>query len=157
MDLIRGPTFKTAAASVFIAAFFVPMIVIGIMNIKIVATLKRKNHPSSVSIKFANIRKQVTRTLLILITLFFVLQLPIRSMSALYIIRDAIGKNFLNHAVEQMIVVIGSILLAMNSAINSIVYISVSQHYREGFMEAFGFRPSKRESPSNKAITVPGT
>ena len=64
MDLIRGPTFTfRTAASVFIAAFFVPMIVIGIMNIKIVATLKRKNHPSSVSIKFANIRKSRVRCL----------------------------------------------------------------------------------------------
>ena len=78
-------------------------------------------------------------------------------MSALYIIRDAIGKKFLNHAVEQMIVVIGCILMVMNSAINSIVYISVSQHYREGFMEAFGFRPTKRELPSTKAITVSST
>ena len=44
-----------------------------------------------------------------------------------------------------MIVVIGRIPILMNSAINNIVYISVSQYYREGFMEAFGFRPSKRE------------
>ena len=50
-----------------------------------------------------------------------------------------------NRAVQKMIVVIGRILISMNSAINSIMYISVSQHYRQGFMEAFGFHSSKRE------------
>ena len=49
-----------------------------------------------------------------------------------------------NHAVEKITVVIGRILILMKS-INNIVYISVSQHYREGFMEAFGFCSSKRE------------
>ena len=50
-----------------------------------------------------------------------------------------------NHAVEKMIVVIGRILISINSGIYCIVYISVSHHYRVGLMEAFGYQPSKRE------------
>ena len=138
---IEGPTFNTVAASVFLTAFFVPMIVIGIMNGKIAATLKRKNRPPSSRFShFNSIRNQVTRTLLILVTLFFVFQLPLRSLSALYIIRHVIGHDFFNHSVEQMCLIIGRILVLMNSATNSFVYLAFSPHYRDSFMEAFGLK-----------------
>lgn len=144
LDGLATPAFTTASSLVFLASFFVPMTAIAIMNCKIVITLKHRDRlSSSSSFYFNNIRRQVTRTLLILVTIFFVFQLPLRSMSALYIIREIIGKDFFNKDIELIILVIGRILVLVNSATNSLVYISVSSHYRQSFKEAFGFSPSE--------------
>ena len=153
MNLIATPAFTTAASSVFLAVFFVPMTAIAIMNCKIVATLKYKDRSLRAPFHFNSIRRQVTRTLLILVTIFFVFQLPLRCLSALYIVRDIIGKDFFNKDIEQIILVIGRILVLVNSATNSVVYILVSTHYRQSFKEAFGFSLSNGELQPTKTRT----
>ncbi|XP_072025062.1 kappa-type opioid receptor-like [Amphiura filiformis] len=156
MTLIEGPIFNLTAPTVFVVAFFLPMFVIAIINSKIALALKKRSHRRNDNIlNHIKIRNQVTRTLLILVTLFFVLQTPSRSVSVVNLIAEVRRKRLWSVSFQHKFLIIGRILILINSATNSLVYFATSSHYRQCFMEAFRGRSSTTKSSKTKGNQIP--
>ena len=158
MTAIQSEVFNIAAMIVFLAFFFVSMIVNILMYAGIIITLNPKNRAATEdtntkTVQF-QIRNQIARMLVTTGIVFFVLQLPLRFYTLGSLIRIFGETPVLTDGQRQLLLIIGRIAALINSGTNSILYVFVSPFYRKTFHEAFSCAKIKDDKNSMKAHTV---
>ncbi len=134
----EGPICSMVLPVINFGTFFVPMIIIAVLNTKIVLALKarpRVHVRQDINMININIRNQVTRSLVILVTLFFVLQSPFRYAGVIQKVSNENTPGSVSY--QPNLIATGRIFVSVDSAINTLVYLFTSSHYRRCFVETF--------------------
>ncbi|XP_022095734.1 thyrotropin-releasing hormone receptor-like [Acanthaster planci] len=126
----------------FIAAFAANICMyVGIirrLSNRSVLKISKDNQAASLSLKAHQVRRQVSKMLIVNGVIFFLCNTPFVGISLAFIVSHLRGVPLLK-IYESMagMVVISHGMLFLNSAINPFVYNVTSKHYRDAFVDAF--------------------
>lgn len=98
-----------------------------------------------------------TLMLIVVVTVFLIVEIPLAVITALHIISSAI-KEFLNYGVVNMFILFGNVFLIFSYPINFGIYCGMSRQFRETFKELFlrGVTTSKFKEGSSRYSLVNG-
>lgn len=142
----------------------IPCILLVILNLLLVRamrqaqerrkTLFRENRKKeSKKLREANC---TTLMLVVVVTVFLIVEIPLAVITVLHIISSAIYE-FLDYAMANTLILVTNFLLMVSHPINFAIYCGMSRQFRETFKEIFGRPAGKVEGQTGGYSMVNGT
>ncbi|XP_072018452.1 galanin receptor 2a-like [Amphiura filiformis] len=118
--------------------FFISLLINTILYIRIVRELNPKRNPVQTSAIFRkNIRNQVAIMLVITGIVFFLCLAPFETLSVLQMLSGYVDGFAYNSDTIPGLIQISRVLMYINSATNSVIYVIASTRYRKAFRQVF--------------------